>query len=339
MTHAFFKALLFLAAGSVIIAMHHEQDMRKMGGLRKYMPVTYWTCLIGALALIGFPGFSGFFSKDALIEAVELSSLPAAHYGYWCVLAGVFVTAFYTFRLVFMTFHGPERFASAPAAHHGMDEGTHVATDADAGHEPDDDHDHGHGHGGPPKESPWVVTVPLVLLAIPSIVAGWPFVGSLLFGDYFGDAVYVAPAHDVLARLGEEFHGPWAFVLHGLASPILGLAVAGVALAWYLYLARPELPGRIRQRAGGLYTLLANKYYFDAFNERFIAGGSRALGNLLWRGGDVTIIDGAVVNGSARVVGWLASALRGVQSGYLYHYAFATIIGLSALLAWLLWVK
>jgi len=218
-----------------------------------------------------------------------------------------------------------------------MDEGTHVETDADAGHEPDDDH--GHGHGGPPRESPWVVTLPLVLLAIPSIVIGWPVVGSLLFGDYFGDAVYVAPAHDVLARLGEEFHGPWAFVLHGLASPILGLAAAGVALAWYLYLVRPELPERIRQRAGGLYTLLANKYYFDAFNERVIASGSRALGNLLWRGGDVAIIDGAAVNGSARVVAWLASAVRGVQSGYLYHYAFATIIGLSALLAWLLWVK
>ncbi len=307
MTHAFFKALLFLAAGSVIIAMHHEQDMRKMGGLRKYMPVTYWTCLIGALALIGFPGFAGFFSKDALIEAVELSTLPAARYGYWCVLIGVFVTAFYTFRLVFMTFHGRERM---------------------------DEHAREHLH-----ESPWVVTLPLVLLAIPSVAIGWPTIGALLFGDYFGNAVYVAPAHDVLHRLGEEFHGPWAFVLHGLASPILGLAAAGVLLAWYLYLKRPELAGQLRERAGGLYTLLENKYYIDAFNERFIAGGSRALGNLLWRGGDVAIIDGAAVNGSARVVGWLASAMRGVQSGYLYHYAFATIIGLSALLAWLLWVK
>jgi NADH-quinone oxidoreductase subunit L len=307
MTHAFFKALLFLAAGSVIIAMHHEQDMRKMGGLRKYMPVTYWTCLIGALALIGFPGFAGFFSKDALIEAVELSTLPAARYGYWCVLIGVFVTAFYTFRLVFMTFHGSERM---------------------------DEHTREHLH-----ESPWVVTVPLVLLAIPSVAIGWPAIGSLLFGDYFGNAVYVAPAHDVLHRLGEEFHGPWAFVLHGLASPILGLAAAGVALAWYLYIAQPGLPESIRRRAGGLYTLLENKYYFDAFNERFIAGGSRALGNLLWRGGDVALIDGAAVNGSARVVGWLASVVRGVQSGYLYHYAFATIIGLAALLAWLLWVK
>jgi len=305
MTHAFFKALLFLAAGSVIIAMHHEQDMRKMGGLKKYMPITYWTCLIGALALIGFPAFSGFFSKDALIEAVGLSTLPAARYGYWCVLIGVFVTAFYTFRLVFMTFHGQERM---------------------------DEHTREHLH-----ESPWVVTLPLVLLAIPSVVIGWPLVGALLFGDYFGNAVYVAPAHDVLARLGEHYHGPWAFVLHGLQSPILGLAAAGVMLAWYLYLKQPQLPERLRQRAGWLYTLLVNKYYFDAFNERVIAGGSRALGNLLWRGGDVAIIDGAAVNGSARLVGWLANAVRGVQSGFLYHYAFATIIGLSALLAWLLW--
>jgi NADH-quinone oxidoreductase subunit L len=305
MTHAFFKALLFLAAGSVIIAMHHEQDMRKMGGLKKYMPITYWTCLIGALALIGFPAFSGFFSKDALIEAVGLSTLPAARYGYWCVLIGVFVTAFYTFRLVFMTFHGQERM---------------------------DEHTREHLH-----ESPWVVTLPLVLLAIPSVVIGWPLVGALLFGDYFGNAVYVAPAHDVLARLGEHYHGPWAFVLHGLQSPILGLAAAGVMLAWYLYLKQPQLAERLRERAGWLYTLLVNKYYLDAFNERVIAGGSRALGNLLWRGGDVAIIDGAAVNGSARLVGWLASAVRGVQSGYLYHYAFATIIGLSALLAWLLW--
>ena len=305
MTHAFFKALLFLAAGSVIIAMHHEQDMRRMGGLRKYLPVTYWTCLIGALALIGFPGFSGFFSKDALIEAVHLSTLPAARYGYWCVLAGVFVTAFYTFRLVFMTFHGKERM---------------------------DEHTREHLH-----ESPWVVTVPLVLLAIPSVVAGWPTIGAVLFGEYFGDAIYVTPAHDVLHRLGEEFHGPWGFALHGISSPILGLASAGVMLAWYFYVARPDLPEALQKKAGGLYTLLTNKYYADAFNERFIAGGSRALGRLLWRGGDVAIIDGAAVNGSARLVAWVASAVRGVQSGYLYHYAFATIIGLSALLAWLLW--
>ena len=307
MTHAFFKALLFLAAGSVIIAMHHEQDMRRMGGLKKYMPVTYWTCLIGALALIGFPGFSGFFSKDALIEAVHASRLPGAGYAYFCVLTGVFVTAFYTFRLVFMTFHGQERM---------------------------DHHTREHLH-----ESPWVVTLPLVLLAIPSVAAGWPFIERLLFGDFFDGAIAVAPEHDVLSHLGEEFHGPAAFVLHGLQAPAVWLAAAGVLAAWYLYLRRPVLAEQLRERAGALYTLLVNKYYFDAFNERFIAGGSRALGNLLWRGGDVAIIDGAAVNGSARLVGWLADAVRGVQSGYLYHYAFATIIGLSALLAWLLWVS
>jgi NADH-quinone oxidoreductase subunit L len=307
MTHAFFKALLFLAAGSVIIAMHHEQDMRRMGGLRKYLPITYWTCLIGALALIGFPGFSGFFSKDALIEAVELSTLPAARYAYFCVLAGVFVTAFYTFRLVFMTFHGKERM---------------------------DEHTREHLH-----ESPWVVTVPLVLLAIPSVAIGWPTIGGLLFGEYFRDSITVLPVHDVLGRLGEHFHGPFGFVRHGLASPILGLATAGVALAWYLYLKRPDLPAALSDKAGGLYTLLVNKYYLDAFNERFVAGGSRALGRLLWRGGDVALIDGAAVNGSARLVGWVASVARGLQTGYLYHYAFATIIGLSALLAWLLWVS
>jgi len=307
MTHAFFKALLFLAAGSVIMAMHHEQDMRQMGGLKKYMPITYWTCLIGALALIGFPGFSGFFSKDALIEAVHASHIPGAGYAYFCVIVGVFVTAFYTFRLMFMTFHGKERM---------------------------DHHTQEHLH-----ESPWVVTVPLILLAIPSVVAGWPFIERLLFGDFFEGAIAVAPAHDVLSHLGEEFHGPAAFVLHGLQAPAVWLAAAGVLAAWYLYLRNPTLAARLRERAGGLYTLLANKYYFDAFNERFIAGGSRALGNLLWRGGDVAIIDGAAVNGSARVVGWLADAVRGVQSGYLYHYAFATIIGLSALLAWLLWMS
>jgi NADH-quinone oxidoreductase subunit L len=305
MTHAFFKALLFLAAGSVIIALHHEQDMRKMGGLRKYMPVTYWTCLVGALALIGFPGFSGFFSKDALIEAVHASRLPAATYAYWCVLLGVFVTAFYTFRLVFMTFHGKERM---------------------------DEHSREHLH-----ESPWVVTLPLVLLAIPSVIAGWPAIGPLLFGDFFGGAIVVAPAHDVLGHLGEEFHGPAAFVLHGLQSPAVWLAAAGVLAAWFVYLKRPQLAEQLRSTAGGLYTLLVNKYYFDAFYEKVLAGGSRALAQLLWRGGDVALIDGAAVNGSARLVGWAARRLRALQSGFLYHYAFATIIGLSALLAWLLW--
>ena len=305
MTHAFFKALLFLAAGSVIIAMHHEQDMRKMGGLRKYMPVTYWTALVGTLALIGFPGFSGFFSKDALIEAVHASHLPGAAYAYWCVLAGVFVTAFYSFRLLFMTFHGKERM---------------------------DEHTRGHLH-----ESPWVVTLPLVLLAIPSLVAGWPTIGPLLFGDYFQAAITVAPAHDVLGHLKEEFHGPAAFVLHGLTGLPVMLAAAGAFAAWFLYLQRPELAARLREKSGAIYTLLANKYYFDAFNEKVVAAATLGLGRLLWRGGDEALIDGVAVNGSARLVGWLAGVVRGVQSGYLYHYAFATIIGLSALLAWLLW--
>jgi len=305
MTHAFFKALLFLAAGSVIIAMHHEQDMRKMGGLRKYMPITYWTALIGSLALIGFPGFSGFFSKDALIEAVHVSSIPGAGYAYWCVLLGVFITAFYTFRLMFMTFHGKERM---------------------------DGHTREHLH-----ESPWVVTLPLVLLAIPSVVAGWPDIGPLLFGDFFQGAIYVTPGHDVLAHLKEEFHGPAAFVVHGIMGPAVWLAMAGVLTAWFLYLKRPELAARLRDKSGALYALLANKYYFDAFNEKVIAAGTLGLGRLLWRGGDEALIDGVAVNGSTRLVGWLAGVVRGVQSGYLYHYAFATIIGLSALLAWLLW--
>ena len=305
MTHAFFKALLFLAAGSVIIAMHHEQDMRQMGGLRRYMPVTYWTCLIGALALIGFPGFSGFFSKDALIEAVHASHLPAAGYAYWCVLLGVFVTAFYTFRLVFMTFHGEPRM---------------------------DEHTREHLH-----ESPWVVTVPLVLLAIPSVIAGWPTIGPLLFGGWFGNAIAVLPQHDVLGHLREEFHGPAAFVLHGLTSPAIWLAAAGVAAAWFVYLKRPALAAQLRERAGGLYTLLVNKYYFDAFNEKVLASAARGIAQAFWRGGDVALIDGAAVNGSARLVGWAAGKLRALQSGYLYHYAFATIIGLSALLGWLLW--
>ncbi len=305
MTHAFFKALLFLAAGSVIIAMHHEQDMRKMGGLRKYMPVTYWTCLIGALALIGFPGFSGFFSKDALIEAVHASHLPAAGYAYWCVLLGVFVTAFYTFRLVFMTFHGEPRM---------------------------DSHTREHLH-----ESPWVVTLPLVLLAIPSVIVGWFTIGPLLFGGWFGKAIVVLPEHDVLGHLRDEYHGPAAFVLHGLKSPAVWLAAAGVAAAWLVYLKRPQLAEQLRHRAGALYTLLANKYYFDAFNEKVIAGAARGIAYAFWRGGDVAVIDGAAVNGSARLVGWAAVKLRAVQSGYLYHYAFATIIGLAALLGWLLW--
>ena len=327
-THACFKALLFLAAGSVIIGMHHEQDMRKMGGLRKYMPITYWTALLGTLALIGFPGFSGFFSKDAILEALHESTLPAAGYAYWCAAIGVFVTALYSFRLVFMTFHGKERFDTGP---HGSDAGH-----GHDGHEGATGHDH-HGHGGVPHESPWVVTLPLVLLAIPSVVLGWPAIGPLLFGDWFQGAITIAPEHDVLAKMAEDFHGPAAFALHGMTGLPFLFMLAGVASAWYLVLGRPSLESELRARFAPLFRLFDNKYYFDAFNEKVLAAGARALGTAFWKGGDVAIIDGAVVNGSARLVGWSAGVLRHLQSGYLYHYAFATIIGLSALLAWLFW--
>jgi NADH-quinone oxidoreductase subunit L len=303
MTHAFFKALLFLAAGSVIIGMHHEQDMRRMGGLRKYMPVTYWTCLVGALALIGFPGLSGFYSKDIIIEALRESGTEGAGYAYGCALIGVFVTALYSFRLVFMTFHGRERM---------------------------DEHTREHLH-----ESPWVVTLPLVALAIPSIAIGWLTVGPVVFGGFFAGAL--AHASDgPLALLGEEFHGPAAFVRHAFGGPAVYLALAGVATAWYLYLRRPELPDLLAARFARSYRLLVNKYYFDWFNENVVATGVRNFGTGLWKRGDETVIDGWLVNGSARAVASLAAVARRLQSGYLYHYAFAMIIGLSLLLGWLL---
>jgi NADH-quinone oxidoreductase subunit L len=304
MTHAFFKALLFLAAGSVIIGLHHEQDIRRMGGLKKYMPVTYWTSLIGSLALIGFPGFSGFFSKDALIEAVHHSDRAGSGYAYFCVLVGVFVTALYSFRMFFLVFHGEERI------------------DEDA---------RGHLH-----ESPWVVTFPLVMLAIPSLLIGWFTIGPILFGDFFSDSIFVLPANDVLAQMGRDFHGPWNFVLHGFASPVLYLALSGVFVAWYVYLRQPSLIDSIRDRFSVLYTVLINKYYFDEFNDRVISRFSTRLGNSLWRVGDMMIIDGVIVNGGARLIGWLSSTIRHIQTGYLYTYAFVMIIGLSLMIGWLL---
>jgi NADH-quinone oxidoreductase subunit L len=304
MTHAFFKALLFLGAGSVIIAMHHEQDMRRMGGLRKYLPITYWTSLIGALALIGFPGFSGFFSKDALIDAVGLSHAPGAGYAQFCVTAGVYITAFYTFRMIFMTFHGQERM---------------------------DHHTREHLH-----ESPWVVTLPLILLAIPSVFVGWFTVGPVLFGHYFDGVIFVAERHNVLGELGHEYTGQVGFIIEAFHGPALYLAAAGVASAWYLYLKNPALADRIAALCAPLIKVLDNKYWFDWFNENVLAGGARALGRLFWKVGDEIVIDGVLVNGSARSVGWLAAVVRHVQSGYLYHYAFAMIIGLAAMLAWLL---
>jgi NADH-quinone oxidoreductase subunit L len=317
-----------------------------MGGLKKYLPITYWTSLIGTLALVAFPGTSGFYSKDALIEAVHESHIPGASYAYWCVLLGVFVTSFYSFRLLFMTFHGKERFGHGHA--HAETESTHLKTDADAGHEPETSHDHGHGdhaahgdhghddhgHSGPPHESPWVVTLPLILLAIPSLFIGAFTITPVLFGDYFGGAIFVEEAHNVLGELAHEFHGPLNFLLHAFMGVPFYLALAGFLAAWFLYIKRPDLPGVIAGKLSPIYRLLVNKFYFDEIYQAVFAAGSRNLGNALWRVGDVAVIDGGIVNGSAKVVGWMSGVLRRLQSGYLYHYAFAMIIGLSALLAW-----
>jgi NADH-quinone oxidoreductase subunit L len=319
-THAFFKALLFLGAGSVIIAMHHEQDMRKMGGLRKYMPITYATMMIGAIASAGIPGFSGFFSKDAIIEAVQLSHVPGSGFAYFCVLVCVFVTALYTFRMMFMTFHGVERFG----AHASHDDHEHDAHGHDA-HAHDD-----HGHHAP-HESPAVVTGPLIVLAIPSVCIGW-WIGTILYGGYFGDAIVVSESHDVLGEMGKEFHGVVPMMVHALGTWPFWLSIAGVATAAFLFLKRTDLPAKLQSLFGPIYTLLDNKYYLDRFNDWFFAGGARALGRGLWRVGDVAIIDGILVNGSARLVGWFANISRKLQSGLIYHYAFTMIIGVFVLL-------
>ncbi|MFT4247715.1 MAG: NADH-quinone oxidoreductase subunit L [Pseudomonas sp.] len=348
MTHAFFKALLFLAAGSVIIGMHHEQDMRKMGGLRKYMPITYWTSVIGTLALVGTPFFSGFYSKDTIIEAAQhhmhASHSWVASYGYWAVLGGVLVTSFYSFRLLFLTFHGKERFRDAHADHgHGHDAHAH------------DDHahdDHGHGHHGAhePHESPWVVTLPLVLLAIPSVVVGFFSIGPMLFGTdseghhaaeaikgqavsfFTGIVDFRDPARDTVRALAEEFHGPVAFALHGLTAWPFFLTVAGFLLAALLYLWKPEWAARARESLSLPVRVLENKYGFDKLWIGGFAGGGVKLGKAS-RAIDTHVVDGALVNGSARLVDLAANLLRRTQSGFLYHYAFAMIIGLIALLA------
>jgi NADH-quinone oxidoreductase subunit L len=314
MTHAFFKALLFLAAGSVIIGLHHNQDIRYMGGLRRHMPITWMTSLIGTLALIGFPFFSGFYSKESIIDAVHLSDLPGAGFAYAAVTAGVFVTALYSFRLYFLVFEGRERFQEAPRTAEG-------------------EHAGGHGHAAEkPHETPPVIWLPLVALAVPSVVIGAAAIGPMLFGRFFGDAIRVAPQHDVVARLGQHFHSWLAMGLHGFAAPAFWLAMAGAGLAWYLFLKRPELPDRIQAAVRPLYVLLDQKYYFDRFNDWFFAGGARTVGRGLWRIGDVGVIDGVLVNGSARLVGWLAKVARRLQSGFIYHYAFTMIIGVFILL-------
>jgi NADH-quinone oxidoreductase subunit L len=302
MTHAFFKALLFLAAGAVIIAMHHEQDIRKMGGLKKYLPITYWVSLVGSLALIGFPGSSGFFSKDAILIATQNSEVWGSGYAYFAVLSGVFITAFYSFRMFFLVFHGEERM---------------------------DEHTREHLH-----EPPAVVTVPLILLAIPSAIIGWLTIDTVLFSDYFDQAIVVFSEHGAMAAVAEAFHGPASFVVHGLAPGPTWLAAAGVISAWYIYLRKPGLASAIRARMEWLYQLLDNKYYFDRFNEIVFAGTARAVGQILWRLGDSLMIDGLIVNGSARLVGWFSGVARQVQTGYLNHYAFAMISGLILLLGW-----
>jgi NADH-quinone oxidoreductase subunit L len=317
MTHAFFKALLFLAAGSVIIGMHHDQDIRNMGGLWKKMPVTWITSLIGTLALVGTPFFAGFYSKDSIILAIgaaATSGLPGASIAYWALLIGVFITAFYSFRMFFLVFHGRPRWGAGAPGHHGS---THAHDDE---------------HHGEPHESPNVVTVPLVLLAIPSVVIGYVTVEALLFGNFFGGSIAVdAARHPAMKELATHFEGAAAMALHGILGPPFFLLLAGAVLAWFLYLKRPDLPDALARRFGGLYRLLENKYYLDRVNDVLFAGGARLLGRGLWRGGDVGLIDGLAVNGAAKVVGWVAAVSRMLQSGYIYHYAFGMIIGVLVL--------
>ena len=335
MTHAFFKALLFLGAGSVIIGMHHDQDIRNMGGLRKYMPITWITSLLGSLALIGTPLFAGFYSKDSIIEAVHATHLPGTGFAIFSVTAGVFVTAFYSFRMYFLVFHGKERFHNKPFP----PEDDHAHDDAHDAHAAHDDHGHAHAehHAHTPHESPWVVTLPLVLLAIPSVVIGYLTIGPMLFGDFFKGAIFVnAEHHPAMEELAKEFHGAAAMALHALTSLPFILAAAGVATAWLFYLQAPAIPAALDRALKPLRTVLENKYYLDWFNEHVLAAGARLLGTGLWKGGDQAVIDGAV-NGSASMVGRLSGVVRGWQSGHLYQYALVMALGIFGLLTWQLW--
>jgi NADH-quinone oxidoreductase subunit L len=325
MTHAFFKALLFLAAGSVIMGLHHNQDIRWMGNVRKYMPITWITFLLGSLALIGTPLMSGFYSKDSIIEAVHASTLAGAGFAYFAVLAGVFVTAFYSFRLYFLVFHGKERYDQNPDAHHDDHHGGH-------GEKHDDHHK--------PHESPWVVTVPLVLLAIPSVVIGFITIQPMLFGDLFKSAIMVnLEKHPAMAELAKLFHGSVQMALHGLTAAPFWLALAGVVTAWYMYMRNPALPAAIKAKCEPLYLLLDNKYYLDWFNEHVLARGARALGLGLWKFGDQKLIDGVLVNGSWKVVGWVSGIVRRLQSGFIYHYAFGMILGVFVLMTYFVWLN
>ncbi|MBN3857368.1 NADH-quinone oxidoreductase subunit L [Paraburkholderia sp. Ac-20340] len=329
MTHAFFKALLFLGAGSVIMGMHHDQDMRNMGGLRKYMPITWITSLVGSLALIGTPFFSGFYSKDSIIDAVKLSHLPGSGFAYFAVVASVFVTALYSFRMYFLVFHGEERFRGPkhPESPMGIE----------AAHGAHGDHGHDDHHVHVPHESPWVVWVPLVLLAIPSIIAGAYAIDPLLFGSFFQNGVafdkviFIGQNHPGLSEMAEEFHGWAAMGAHAFSGVPVWLALAGVVVAWFFYMKRPDLPAVVQRTFAPVYKLLANAYYLDKINEIVFARGAVAIGRGLWKEGDVVVIDG-VVNGSAKFIGWFATVIRFLQSGYIYHYAFAMIIGMLGLL-------
>ena len=324
MTHAFFKALLFLAAGSVIMGVHHNQDIRWMGGLRKYMPITWITFLLGSLALIGTPLLSGFYSKDSIIEAVHESQLAGAGFAHFAVLAGVFITAFYSFRLYFLVFHGKERYDQNPDAHHDDHHGGHSAHDSHA----------------KPHESPWVVTVPLVLLAIPSVVIGFITIQPMLFGDFFKGVISVnLEKHPAMEELAKLFGGPAQMALHGLTTAPFWLALAGVVSAWYMYMRNPALPTAIKRVFQPVYTLLENKYYLDWFNENVLARGARGLGMGLWKFGDQRVIDGAVVNGSWKLVSWVSNVVRRLQSGFIYHYAFGMIIGVFVLMTYFVWLN
>ena len=320
MTHAFFKALLFLGAGSVIMGLHHNQDIRYMGAVRKYMPITWITSLLGSLALIGTPFFSGFYSKDSIIEAVHESNLAAAGFANFAVLAGVFVTAFYSFRMYFLVFHGKERYDQNPDAHHG------------------DHHEDHESHS--PHESPWVVTVPLILLAIPSVVIGFMTIQPMLFGEFFKDAIFIdAEKHAGMKTLTEAFHGPVAMALHAVSTAPFWLALAGVVVAWYMYLINPAVPAAIGRALRPLVVLLENKYYMDWINENILARGARALGSGLWKVGDRTLIDGLLVNGSWKLVGMVSNWTRKLQTGYLYHYALVMILGIFLLMTYFVWLN
>jgi len=324
MTHAFFKALLFLAAGSVIMGLHHNQDIRWMGGLRKYMPITWITSLLGTLALIGTPFFAGFYSKDSIIEAVHFSNLPGSGFAYFAVLAGVFVTSFYSFRLYFLVFHGAERYDQNPDAHHGHD---------------DHHDDHGHQGDGKPHESPWVVTVPLLLLAVPSVVIGYLTIQPMLFGEFLQDAITInTAAHPAMAKFAEIFHGPLAMVSHAFFTPPLYLALAGAVSAWYMYLINPAVPAAMARALRPLIVVLENKYYLDWFNENVLARGARALGTGLWKGGDQGVIEGGVVNASWKLVNLVSAAVRRMQSGALYHYALMMIVGVMLFMTYFVWL-